>query len=109
RMQAGAAVMTEVRKEVHVGAAELEAAGHGGEYGAKAFAVAAGIAYLHDAADFTFGGRHDEGDRGFVRGQRARLPRKCFKRLHDWLPSISERRARPGFPRCVRMPCRLPC
>ncbi len=109
RMQARAAVMTEVRKEVHVGAAELEAVGHCGEYGAKAFAVAAGIADLHDAADFAFGGCHGEGDRGFVRGQRARLPGKCFKRLHDWLPSIAERRARPGFLLCVRMPCRSPC
>ncbi|KAG1179624.1 hypothetical protein G6F35_016218 [Rhizopus arrhizus] len=61
-VQTGAAVVAQVGQIVQVGLAKFQAAGHGREHRAEAFAIAAGVADLHDAGDF-----------GFVGGQQFRL------------------------------------
>ncbi len=80
-VQAGAAVVAQVGDEMDVGLAELQPPRHGGEHGAKAFAVAAGIADLELAGHFGLGG----GEHDLAIGQRLGVARQGFKRLHGSL------------------------
>ena len=82
RVEAGAAVVTEIGEVVDVGVPEFEPPGHRRKDGAEALAIAAGVADLHDARELGLGGR-----RGRSRMRRAGrepggLERKRIKRRH---------------------------
>ena len=80
-VQAGAAVVAQVGNEMDIGLAKFQPPCHGREHGAKAFAVAAGIADLQLARHLGFGGRqHNAAIR-----QRFSVTRQGFKRLHRLL------------------------
>jgi hypothetical protein len=54
-VQTRAAVVAQIRHEMHIGRAKGQAAGHGGKDSTKAFAIAAGIANVQLAGDFGLG------------------------------------------------------
>ena len=75
-VQTGAAVVAQVRQIVNIRLAECQTLGHGREYGAKPFAIAAGVTDLHHPFDFRL-----------RFGDDLRLDDQLFKRLHDVSPA----------------------
>ncbi len=98
-VQAGAAVVAQIGQVVHVGLAEFQPARHGRKDGAKAFAVAAGIADLQLARHFRLGraGHH------LTVGQGPRLAGQLLKLLHAAAPySCMLRAARAAWVPAMR-------
>ncbi|MNS41901.1 hypothetical protein D3C72_742680 [compost metagenome] len=102
-VQTGAAVVAQVGQVVQVGLAEFQSARHRRKHRAEPFAIAAGVAYLHDARDFgfvvgqqvglrlgglaqpahgLFGHGRAGGRLGMGGGKRLRLAGQGFKLLH---------------------------
>ena len=106
-VQTGTTVVAQISQIVQVGLAELQSSRHGRKYGAKAFAVAAGIADLHLARQLSFGRRQRRG----TASQGAGLAGQGFKLLHERLRVrlLPGRPGRPASRQSGQRPCRSTC